>query len=200
MTWTWWPVCSLYKHTEWLNNVNEGSPRLSYILLLTNMNRWVVLEPSKHETSNQCWVNVGPTSLTAVQHWPNIGSMSPVCWVFNSIIFYSFWAPFVWVPVIHTPQFDIPLNYDINQGTHGFLASMLYSSKHFMADRLVKCVKFSKRKHFLWFEYLVVPGASVMIIHRLVVYWQENDLHHRASCDGNYWFCLNWYKPYEPCQ
>ena len=51
--------------------------------------------PNKHETLNQCWVDVGPTSLTVGQHQPNIGSMSRVCWahvprwIFWS--FQSFW-------------------------------------------------------------------------------------------------------------
>ena len=32
--------------------------------------------PSKHETLNQCWGNVGPLSTTSGHHWPNIG----ICW------------------------------------------------------------------------------------------------------------------------
>ena len=36
--------------------------------------------PSKHETSTQCWVNVGPPSPTSPQHSPSIGSMYRVCW------------------------------------------------------------------------------------------------------------------------
>ena len=36
--------------------------------------------PGKHETSTQCWTNVGPASWTVAQHWTNIGSMFPVCW------------------------------------------------------------------------------------------------------------------------
>ena len=38
------------------------------------------LDPSKHETLNQCWVDVGPPSATLVQHQPNISSMSRVYW------------------------------------------------------------------------------------------------------------------------
>ena len=34
---------------------------------------------SKHETLNQCWYNVGPTSATLAQHYINIGSASRVC-------------------------------------------------------------------------------------------------------------------------
>ena len=33
------------------------------------------VNPSKHETLNQWLGNVGPTSRTAAQHWPNIGSI-----------------------------------------------------------------------------------------------------------------------------
>ena len=32
----------------------------------------------KHETSTQCWSNVGPPSTTLAQHWFNIGWMSRV--------------------------------------------------------------------------------------------------------------------------
>ena len=35
---------------------------------------------SKHETSTQCWTNIGPPSTTLAQHWSNIGSMSRACW------------------------------------------------------------------------------------------------------------------------
>ena len=34
--------------------------------------------PNKHETLNQCWLNVGPASKTMGQHSANIGSR--VCW------------------------------------------------------------------------------------------------------------------------
>ena len=27
-------------------------------------------EPTKHQTLNQCWFNVGPPSTTSAQHWP----------------------------------------------------------------------------------------------------------------------------------
>ena len=37
-------------------------------------------EPSKHETLNQSWGNVGSQSTTVVQYYPNIGSTSRVCW------------------------------------------------------------------------------------------------------------------------
>ena len=36
--------------------------------------------PSKHETSTQCWVHVGPPSSTLAQHKPIIGWRSRVCW------------------------------------------------------------------------------------------------------------------------
>ena len=36
--------------------------------------------PNKHETSTQCWANVGPPSTTLAQHWSSIGSMSRVYW------------------------------------------------------------------------------------------------------------------------
>ena len=36
--------------------------------------------PSKHETSSQCWFNVGPASQTVDQHKTKIGSMSHLCW------------------------------------------------------------------------------------------------------------------------
>ena len=32
------------------------------------------------ETLTQWWVNVGPTSMTAAQHYPNIRSTSRVVW------------------------------------------------------------------------------------------------------------------------
>ena len=34
----------------------------------------------KHETVNQCCVDVGPPSTTSAHHQPNIGSISRVCW------------------------------------------------------------------------------------------------------------------------
>ena len=34
--------------------------------------------PSKHETLNQCWRNVGPASKTVAQHHANTGSTSRV--------------------------------------------------------------------------------------------------------------------------
>ena len=37
-------------------------------------------EPSKQETLNQCWFNVGPESETMGQHYISIGSTSRVCW------------------------------------------------------------------------------------------------------------------------
>ena len=37
--------------------------------------------PSKHETLNQCWFDVGPSSPTLGQHQINIGSTSRVCWM-----------------------------------------------------------------------------------------------------------------------
>ena len=36
--------------------------------------------PSKHETLNHRWFNVGPSSTTLAQHWTNNGTMSRVCW------------------------------------------------------------------------------------------------------------------------
>ena len=36
--------------------------------------------PSKHDTTIQCWANVGPLSTTLAQHRPNIVSMCRVCW------------------------------------------------------------------------------------------------------------------------
>ena len=38
-------------------------------------------KPSNHETLNHCWVDVGPSSSTLIQHLPNIGSTSRVCFV-----------------------------------------------------------------------------------------------------------------------
>ena len=37
--------------------------------------------PSKHETLNQCWVDVGPSPTTLGQRQPSIGSTYRVCWV-----------------------------------------------------------------------------------------------------------------------
>ena len=45
---------------------------------------FIIRLPSKHETLNQCWVDVGPTSKTVSQHQPNTGAMSCVCWVHAS--------------------------------------------------------------------------------------------------------------------
>ena len=38
------------------------------------------LDPRKHGTLTQCWVDVGPASKTFGQHQPNIGSMFDKCW------------------------------------------------------------------------------------------------------------------------
>ena len=38
------------------------------------------LPPSKHDTLNQCWFNVGPASATLAQHYSSIGSMCRVFW------------------------------------------------------------------------------------------------------------------------
>ena len=32
----------------------------------------LIMLPSKHDTSTQCWSNIGPTSTTVAQHWTNI--------------------------------------------------------------------------------------------------------------------------------
>ena len=45
--------------------------------------------PCKHETLNQCWADVGPTSATLAQHQPSIGSMSRACWGIYQILCYS---------------------------------------------------------------------------------------------------------------
>ena len=37
--------------------------------------------PTRHDTSIQCWTNVGPPSTTLAQHCSNIGSMCRVCWI-----------------------------------------------------------------------------------------------------------------------
>ena len=43
-------------------------------------NNYVIKEdPSKHETLNQCWADVGPAAQTLGQNQPSIGSMSRVC-------------------------------------------------------------------------------------------------------------------------
>ena len=39
---------------------------------------WWYKKPRKYEALNQCWVNVGPPSMTSAQHWPNISSMPHV--------------------------------------------------------------------------------------------------------------------------
>ena len=39
----------------------------------------VGVTPTKHETSNLCFLNVGTPSATLVQHQTNIGSTSRVC-------------------------------------------------------------------------------------------------------------------------
>ena len=57
----------------------DGWPRLS-ILDQRAQSDLAHISPSKHETLNQCWVNAGPTSTTSARHWPDIGSMSRVCW------------------------------------------------------------------------------------------------------------------------
>ena len=42
-------------------------------------NSYVIKEdPSKHETLNQCWADVGPASQTLGQQQPSIGSMPRV--------------------------------------------------------------------------------------------------------------------------
>ena len=40
---------------------------------------------NKLEVLNQCWFNVGPPSMTLVQHWTNIGSMYLVCLVLPTL-------------------------------------------------------------------------------------------------------------------
>ena len=42
---------------------------------------WLAVLPRKHETLKQCWLNVGPASLTLAQHSTYIGSTSRVFWL-----------------------------------------------------------------------------------------------------------------------
>ena len=54
-------------------------PVLSYKLRYIVGQHW----PSKHETLNHCWFNVGPPSTTLAPHWINNGSMCLLgtqCW------------------------------------------------------------------------------------------------------------------------
>ena len=39
-----------------------------------------VIYPGKHDTSIQCWINVGPASETLAQHWFNIVHTCRICW------------------------------------------------------------------------------------------------------------------------
>ena len=52
----------------------------SSLVALPRMNdRLRQRSPCKHETLNQCWADVGPTSATLAQHQPSIGSMARAC-------------------------------------------------------------------------------------------------------------------------
>ena len=46
---------------------------------------WDECDPSKHETSTQCWTNIGTPTTTLAQHRSSIGSMSRACWVGTAI-------------------------------------------------------------------------------------------------------------------
>ena len=46
---------------------------------MTEKNYVIKEDPSKHETFNQCWADVGPAAQMLGQHQPSIGSMSRVC-------------------------------------------------------------------------------------------------------------------------
>ena len=64
-------------HCHLICNLNEyTSLCVAYLFFIYEQS-----VPSKHETLNQCWFNVGPPSTTSAQHWTNIGLMSHVCWV-----------------------------------------------------------------------------------------------------------------------
>ena len=41
----------------------------------------------RQERKTQCWVNVVPPSTTLEQHWPNIGSLSRVCWEIATAVY-----------------------------------------------------------------------------------------------------------------
>ena len=38
-------------------------------------------DPSKHEASTQCWLNIGPPSASLGQHKTSIGLTTHICWV-----------------------------------------------------------------------------------------------------------------------
>ena len=51
----------------------------SYHSLCTIRHKKLLL--SKHDTLNQCWFDIGPSSATLAQHQTSIVSMCRVCWV-----------------------------------------------------------------------------------------------------------------------
>ena len=75
--------------------------------------------PSKHETLNQCWFNVGPPSTTLGQQQTNIGSASGVCWATPIMIVWLITRRSSWsggyshqiVPITaHKQATTVPLN------------------------------------------------------------------------------------------
>ena len=64
------------------NYIEDKSPGpINHRQIRMNIPKVSQNSPSKRETLNQCWFNVGPSSTTLGQHQIKIGSASPVCWI-----------------------------------------------------------------------------------------------------------------------
>ena len=86
MPWKWQTITACPKNKKRLLNV--------VLILGQRRRRWANINPTfgqclvfagnysnqKQETFTQCCVNIGSTSQTVGQHYPNIWSMSRVCW------------------------------------------------------------------------------------------------------------------------
>ena len=71
------------KYDKEMTNMPETCGFCRFLLVCHEQTDCVAWLPRKHETSTQCYTNVGPPSTTLARHWYNIGSMSRICWLWN---------------------------------------------------------------------------------------------------------------------
>ena len=99
---TWWLESTALKPWQWsrpvrdddvmaLNPENTTRSSNAGSILVHRLRRWpsgnpalgqrlLLSVPSQHDTLNQCWFNVVPSSVTLAQHWTYIGSLYCFCW------------------------------------------------------------------------------------------------------------------------
>ena len=77
----WTNVANICPILSQRQNLRKPHPRslVKGFIKMTENNYVIKEDPSKHETLNQCWADVGPAAQTLGQHQPSIGSMSCVC-------------------------------------------------------------------------------------------------------------------------